>query len=468
MFANKKEALEYISAKNISAVDLKFVDLLGKWHHVTILSKQVNEALFEEGVGVDGSSIGFKGVEAGDMVIIPDCASAFIDPFWDNSTLSFICNIHDADSGEPFIYDPRTIARKTELFLEKLDLGESLWLPELEFYVFEDADFAVQKCSSYFFIKPLGKNHPPSIATITPKEHRAYHAVPPEDNFFNLREQIADKLVEAGINVKYHHHEVGVLGQMEIEIDFHPLLKTCDNIMLAKYFTKMVAYKNGMAATFMPKPFPDEPGNGMHFHQFLQKDGKSLFFGNEYANLSKLALQYTAGLLKHTPALLALTNPTTNSYKRLLPGFEAPTALFFGVAHRAATIRIPKYSDNSLKKRIEYRPSDATSNPYLAVPAMLLAGLNGISNKMDPQELGFGPISDNIDKWKPEELAKLNQIPSSLTEALFTLQNNHSFLTENGIFPNELIRIWVDLKSKEALELNKLTHPYEMVLYFDY
>ncbi|MBN1754579.1 type I glutamate--ammonia ligase [bacterium] len=468
MFNSPEGVLDYLSRKKIKGIDFKFSDLLGKWHHVTVPASTVKVPLLVEGIGIDGSSLpGFKGVEAGDMIIIPDLETGFEDPFWQDSTLSFICSIHEAESGKPFSLDPRSIALKTEDYTEQQDIGKSLWLPELEFYLLQEADFSVGKGYSHYSLESAGDHSQYSLPCGLLQNSNFYHQIPPADHFFNIRAEIVNLLESAAIPVKYHHHEAGAMGQMEIELDFMPLVKTCDAIMIAKYFVRMVARKNGLKATFMPKPFLDEPGNGLHFHQYLERNKKSLFYGNEYANLSKLALQYLAGLIVNTPSLLAFTNPSTNSFKRLVPGFEAPTRLFFGEAHRSATVRIPKYSNNPEKKRFEYRPGDATCNPYLAVSAMLLAGLQGIDQKMDPQAMGFGPVVENIDKWTRQKLDQLKSIPCSLESALQHLKMDNTFLTQNGMFSETLINTWIQLKTQDIDQLNKMPNPLEMTLYFD-
>lgn len=389
-----EKIFKLVEKEKIKEVDLKFCDLLGRWHHVTIPSELLTEELFEKGVGFDSSNFpGFRGVEEGDMSLIPDPETAFIDPFFGEKTLSLICYIADSESKTPFRKDPRYIAKKAEDYLLNNGIADkSVWGPEYEFYLFDNLEFSNSSMNTFFRINSLEArvDGNPEISWSI-KLKGGYHAIQPFDRYQGIREEIVKLLSEAGISIKYHHHEVGAPGQQEIEVGHQGLLKSGDWGMMIKYFVRNVAKKHGKAVSFLPKPIYNEAGNGLHFHQYLGKEGKSLFYDPDgFMGLSETGLYYIGGLLYHSQALSAFTNPSTNSYKRLIPGFEAPTRAFFDIANRTAAIRIPKHS-SPLTMRIEYRPPDATCNIYLAMSAQLLAGLDGIINKIDPISSGFGP-----------------------------------------------------------------------------
>jgi len=477
MFATAKEMISFIKDQNIRTIDLKFIGLFGTWHHISIPGKTLSERIFNEGVGFDAASIpGFKSLESGDMVLIPDPSAAFMDPFWDYTTLSVICTIHEADTKARYSRDPRNLAAKAEKVLINSGIADlSLWAPEFEFYIFDSVEFANNSHEARYSIYSEEadfnkidpeKNH---NGTAIPVEG-GYHIIPPQDKLYNIRAEIVKHLEDNSIPVYYHHHEVGQPGQSEIEVKTSPLLKMGDWSMMIKYFIKMTAALYGKTATFMPKPLFKTAGNGMHFHQHLFKKGKPLFFDAKgYAGLSKLALSYIAGILKHASALLALTNPSTNSYRRLIPGFEAPVNSIFSLANRSAAIRIPKYANEPDTKRIEFRPPDGTCNPYIAMSAMLLAGLDGIKKKLDPVKEGFGPFDDNIfDIPEEERKNKFKPLPATLKEALESLEKDNDFLTENGVFTKDLIDIWITYKlEKEYYEVRNRPHPYEMSLYYN-
>ena len=457
-----------IKRRGIKLVDLKFTDFLGRWHRLTVPASSADSKLFSVGLGFDGSNFaGLKTVELGDLSLVPDLSTGFVDPFSAAPTVCFICDIVEADSKNPFPRDPRHIARKAEAFLKKTGIADlSLWGPEFEYYVFDEVLVDTSNLSFGYEIAPCEGENKGSFGL---KTHGGYHALPPEDKLAGVRDRTVVLLEEAGIGIKYHHHEVGGHGQGEIEVKFAPLTRMGDIAMIVKYFVRMAADEAGMIATFMPKPIHNEAGNGMHFHQHLFKKGKPLFYSkNAYAGLSKTALQYIAGLLYHSPALLALTNPSTNSYKRLVPGFEAPVNSFFSLGNRSAAIRIPKYASSPEKKRIEYRPPDATGNIYLTMAAQLMAGIDGIRNKLDPKELGFGPFDVNVFEMTDKERGKIKALPRSLAEALHKLEKDNKFLLQGDVFDATMIEDWIALKfDKDVWPVRNRTHPLEVQLYLD-
>jgi glutamine synthetase len=473
MFQNFQQARAFVGEHKIEAVDLKFCDLWGRWHHLTIPASQFTDELMEQGVGFDGSSVGLKSVKSGDMVLIPDLASGFLDPFWDAPTLSLICTTFEADTHAAFPNDPRNVARRAEEYMRSSRLAdESRWGPEFEFYVFDSVRYesGVNRASYEVLSREADWNsaqeggHGHYIPM-----HGGYHAIPPKDQLFNLRQEISRRLEAMGVPVKYHHHEVGGPGQVEIETPMMGLIQSGDATMMIKYVAKMAAHLHGQTVTFMPKPLFGEAGSGMHFHQHLFKAGKNLFYAKDgYGALSREALWYVGGLLSHGAAILAFTNPSTNSYRRLVPGFEAPVNAFFSLGNRSAAVRIPKYANQPDTARIEFRPPDATGNVYLALSAMLMAGLDGIKNRIDPTEAGFGPIDANIFAWDDGQRAKIKSLPSSLNEALKALEADHDFLLAGDVFNEELIQQWVDFKrNQEYFPVRNRPHPYEMSLYFD-
>jgi glutamine synthetase len=466
-----------IDHHRIEMVDLKFSDLFGRWQHVTLPVSAFDPRTLEKGVAFDGASVpGFKPPAGADLVLIPDPATAQPDPFWEVPTLNILCHIAEADTGEWFSRDPRRIAvRAVESMRQEGIADDSLWLTELEFYVFNKVSYGSDINTSFYQIDSdeadwntakggeaqLGHNIP----------HRGgYHASLPLDRLHNLRSKMVKMIEQAGMPVRYHHHEVGGPGQCEIELTRQSLMKAADGTMWAKYIIKNLAIRSHHSPTFMPKPLYDEAGSGMHFHQNLLKDGRNLFYDERGEHgLSQLAHYYMGGLLQHGRALLALTNPSTNSYKRLVPGFEAPTLLFYGLANRSAAIRIPKYANTEAEKRIEFRPPDGTCNVYLAMAAQLLAGLDGIRKCIDPRKLGWGPINEDVRALRSEQLARILSVPTSLREALGALEEDHAFLTDSGVFPEDFVATWVDRKiALEADEVRNRPHPYEMTLYYDF
>ena len=454
MSADLERVLELIKEHDIEFLDLKTLDLVGRLHHITLpLREGTLQSVMEQGVGFDGSSFGFAKVENSDMVQKPDLATAQIDLFRDRPTLTCFTNVYltDADRSR-FPQDVRWVAQKAEDLLKDLDIADlTHWGPELEYYIFSNVEYDTRTSASYYNVEHAEEFF-----------QNAYHACSPFDLYDDFRDESCKLLEHAGIPVKYHHHEVGERGQQEIELLFEPLLKTADSIMLAKYILFSQAAANDLFITFMPKPMYQQAGSGLHVHQFLTKNGRNIFHEKgAYANFSELGLYYIGGLLKHAPALAAFTNPSTNSYKRLVPGFEAPVALTFSQANRSSCVRIPRYVFDPAETRMEYRPSDATANPYLMLAAMLMAGIDGIVNKIDPRKEGFGPFDTNVfDK------TDVHFLPRNLAEALDALERDNAWLQRDGVFPESLIRQWVKTKREEVHSISTMPHPFEYKMYF--
>jgi len=471
-----EDTLQFAREQEVEMVDLKFCDLFGRWHHLTIPVSQFDASVFTRGVAFDGSSVpGFKTLEAGDMVLIPDADTLLIDRFWQQKTMSFICSAYEADTLELFKNDPRNVAYRTEQFLRSTGIADqSLWSPEFEFYIFDNITYINDINLSCYQIDSVeadwntGADEEQNLGNKIPR-HGGYHAIPPLDNLYNLRAMMVKYIENIGVPVRYHHHEVGGPGQSEIEIHHHPLLKAGDVTMMVKYIIKMAANEHKKTVTFMPKPLYNEAGSGMHIHIQLRQQGRNLFYDEAgYAGLSETALYFIGGVLHHGSALLAFTNPSTISYKRLVPGFEAPVKAIFGLANRSAAIRIPKYANTAETKRIEFRPPDATCNIYLALSALLLAGIDGIKNRIDPVAQGFGPYDINIFDIPPAEKKKIRSLPTSLKEALDALRDDHEFLLAGDIFSETLIESWIDHKlNKEFNMVRSRPHPYEISLYYD-
>jgi glutamine synthetase len=471
MLTDWQQAQAFIRDKHYAMVDLKFSDLAGRWHHVTVPASQFGEALMRDGVGFDASSIGLKPVKAGDMVLLPDLSTAFEDPFWEAPTLSFVASAYEADTKRAFPRDPRNIAKRAEDYMREVGIADkSLWGPEYEFYVFDSVAFENEVNAASYRVDSREADWQSSRGGhghLIPR-HGGYHVIPPKDQLYNLRSEMSMILAELGVEVKYHHHEVGGPGQCEIETPMMELVRTGDVTQTVKYVSKMVAHRHNQTATFMPKPLYGEAGSGMHFHQHLFKNSQNVFYcADGYGKLSQEAMWYIGGLLQHGAALLALTNPSTNSYRRLVPGFEAPVNAFFSLGNRSAAVRVPKYADQPETARIEFRPPDATCNIYLALAAQLLAGLDGICQRMDPRELGFGPIDQNIFSWTEEQRKAIKPLPRSLQEALEALERDHEFLLQGGVFDEGQITEWIRVKYEEDYAVRNRPHPYEMELYFD-
>jgi glutamine synthetase len=471
VFASVAEALKYIKDNQVAMVDLKIVGLLGQWMHLTIPARQFSQKHFEEGVGYDGSSgSGFTRIESGDVNARPQPDTGFLDPFWEKPTLSFLCDTITADTHEAFPSDPRTIANRAVAYMRSTGIAdEALMGPEFEFHILDRLDITNEPYRTTVNIQC--SEITPDGATPPIPHKGGYFRVPPAEHFHDLRSEIALTLEAMGIAVRYHHHEVGASGQCEIEVNLAPLVRAADQAQIIKYVVKNLARKHGRLATFMPKPIFGEAGNGMHVHQRLTKDGRPLFFDERrrnYANLSDLALQYVMGLLKHGAAMTALTNPSTNSYKRLVEGYEAPVNLFFSLANRSAAIRVPKYAVSPDDKRIEYRPPDFTGNVYLSLAAMLMAGIDGVQSQVDVQASNFGPFDVDISKQNGDFRSRIAALPHSLADALEALRQDHDYLLKGNVFGAAFVTGWIESKrERDVREVNLRPHPYEYQLYLD-
>jgi glutamine synthetase len=469
-----KEVLTLIREKQVKCVDLRFVDFPGTWQHVTTPATNIEESTFEEGVGFDGSSIrGWQAINESDMLMMPDPGTAFIDPFFKDTTLVMTCSIKDPLTHQDYSRDPRFIARKSINYMQSSGVADTAYFgPELEFFVFDSlevdqgANFSYHRVDSSEGIWNSGKAGTPENPNLGYKiRHKeGYYPVPPTDTLQDLRAEIMLKLIDAGIPIELNHHEVASGGQGEIGMKFSPLIQMADKVMIYKYMVKNVAKKWGKCATFMPKPLFNDNGTGMHVHTSLWKGGANLFAGSGYAGFSETGLYAIGGLLKHAPSICAFSNPTTNSYKRLVPGFEAPVNLAYSQRNRSASIRIPMYSANPKAKRLEFRCPDPSSNPYLTFSVMLMAMLDGIKNKIKPGE----PLDKDIYDLEPEELSKVPKAPGSLDEALGNLERDHDFLLQGDVFTKDVIKGWLAYKrTKEVDPMRLRPHPYEFFLYFD-
>ncbi|MDH6059169.1 type I glutamate--ammonia ligase [Chrysosporum bergii ANA360D] len=466
-----KEVLKMIQDQNIQMIDLKFIDIIGTWQHLTVYHNQIDESSFSDGVPFDGSSIrGWKSINESDMMMVLDANTAWIDPFMKEPTLSIICSIKEPRTGEWYSRCPRVIGQKAIDYLVSTGIGDTAFLgPEAEFFIFDDVRFDQNAHEAYYHVDSVegrwnsGRKESPNLG-YKPRFKEGYFPVPPTDTFQDMRTEMLLIMRDCGVPIEKQHHEVATGGQCELGFRFGKLIEAADWLMTYKYVIKNVAKKYGKTVTFMPKPIFGDNGSGMHCHQSIWKDGKPLFAGDKYAGLSELGLYYIGGILKHAPALLAITNPTTNSYKRLVPGYEAPVNLAYSQGNRSASVRIPLSGDNPKAKRLEFRCPDATSNPYLAFAAMLCAGIDGIKNKIHPGE----PLDKNIYELSPEELAKVPSTPGSLELALEALEKDHAFLTETGVFSEDFIQNWIDYKlANEVKQMQLRPHPYEFYLYYD-
>ena len=465
-----KSVLELAKKRAAKMVDVKFVDTFGTWQHFSCPISELTEESFTEGLGFDGSSIrGWKSIEASDMLAMPDPNTAFMDPFCAVPTLSLTCTISETGTKETYTRDPRGIAQRGEKYLLSTGLADAaVFGPEAEFFIFDSVQFDAKSNGTFYSVDSeeaiwnSGRDEAPNLGNkIRHKE--GYFPVAPLDTQQDIRTEMCLVMEELGMKIERQHHEVATGGQAEIDFRFDTLVRTADNMMIYKYVVKNIARKHGKTATFMPKPLFGDNGSGMHTHQSLWKNGKPLFAGKEYAGLSQMALYYIGGMLKHAKALCALCSPTTNSYKRLVPGYEAPVNLAYSARNRSAAIRIPTYSENPKTRRIEYRPPDPAANPYLCYTALLMAGLDGVLNKMEPGE----PMDKNMYDLPPEALKKVPQVPSSLTEALDHLQKDHGFLLKGNVFTSDFLEMWVETKRKESDALRLRPHPYEFHLYYD-
>lgn len=465
------KVIKMIKDHSVRVVDLKFTDLLGQWQHFSVTATEFSGDIFEEGIGFDGSSIrGFQKIHESDMLLFPDPDSAFIDPFTAAPTLSLICDIADPITHESYSRDPRHIAKKAEAYLKNTGIADSTFFgPEPEFFILDHVRFDQSNHFGFYYLDSeegfwnSGANGEKNLGH-KPRFKEGYFPAAPIDSLQDLRTDMVLTLEAVGIPVEVHHHEVATAGQTEIDMRRDTLTKMADNYLVYKYITKNVAKKHGKTVTFMPKPIFGDNGSGMHVHQSLWKGGKPLFAGNGYAGLSEMAMYYIGGLLKHAPALCAITNPTTNSYKRLVPGFEAPVNLAYSQRNRSASVRIPMYSSNPKAKRIEFRCPDPTCNPYIGFAALLMAGLDGIINKIDPGK----PLDKDIYDMTPEQLRDVPSTPGSLDEALKALENDHEFLLRGDVFTEDLIETWIEYKTtKEVKPMQLRPHPYEFMLYYD-
>ena len=483
MVQTSKDVLKFAKENKVEAVDLKFLDLLGTWQHFTIPTSELDEGLFEEGSGFDGSSIrGWKAINNSDMLAVPDPGSARLDPFTELPTLSLLCNIVDPITKEDYSRDPRNIARKAEAYLKQTGVGDVAYFgPEPEFFVFDEVRYEQNQHTGYYTIDSAegqwntGRSSDPTNDRsgrivegknlgYKPRYKEGYFPVPPTDTQQDIRGEMVREMEKVGIRVEKHHHEVATAGQAEIDMRFLPLTAMGDALMWYKYIVKNVARRHGKTATFMPKPIFGDNGSGMHTHQSIWKGEKPLFAGDRYGGMSELAMHYIAGILKHAPAIAAFTNPTVNSYHRLVPGFEAPVNLAFSARNRSAAVRIPMYSPSPKAKRIEVRFPDPTCNGYIAFAVMLMAGLDGIERRLAPGD----PLDKDIYALTPEELKDVPSMPGSLDEAINALKKDHDFLLKGDVFTEDVIETWIEYKTQNEINAVRLRpHPYEFVLYYD-
>ncbi len=464
------DVLRFAKDNDARVLDLRFADLPGLWQHVSYPITMLQEDSFEDGFGFDGSSIrGWQAISESDMLIMPDSNSVFMDPFTDVPTLVIICNIVDPITKQHYERDPRWIAQKAEKYMAMTGVGDTAFFgAEAEFFIFDNIRFDQSHHYGFYYIDAeegrWNSGRAENNLGYRPRYKEGYFPVPPTDHHMNIRTEMVEVMLQCDIDVECHHHEVATGGQCEIDQRFDSLVKSADNMMLYKNIVRNVAFNHGRTVTFMPKPLWNDNGSGMHTHQSIWKDGEPLFAGDQYAGLSELALHYIGGLLKHSPALAAFVAPTTNSYKRLVPGFEAPVNLAYSRRNRSAACRIPMYSASPKSKRVELRFPDPSCNPYLAFSAMLMAGLDGIQNKIDPGE----PLDKDIYDLSPEELRNVPALPTSLEGALDALEADHDFLTQNDVFTEELIQSYIEYKrSAEVDAIRQRPHPYEFSLYYD-
>ncbi len=463
--------LKFIKTNGIKFVDLKFMDFPGQWQHFTVPVTQLDADSFEDGFGFDGSSIrGWKAINESDMLIIPDPNTMFVDTFVQVPTISLICDVYEPATKEKYSRCPRSISQKAAAYLNSTGIADTVYYgPEAEFFVFDDVRFDSKPNGSFYFVDSnegrwnSGREEEPNLG-YKPRYKEGYFPVPPTDSLMDLRNEMVVNLLNAGIDVEAQHHEVASGGQCEIDLRFQPLVKAADQLLLFKYIVKNTAKKNNKTVTYMPKPVFGDNGSGMHVHTSLWKKGKPLFAGSGYAGLSETGLYFIGGILKHAASLLAFTNPTTNSYKRLVPGFEAPVNLAYSQRNRSASVRIPMYSSSPKSKRVEFRCPDPSCNPYLAFSAMLMAGLDGVINRIDPGE----PLDKDIYDLSPEELKDVPSTPGSLSEALKALANDHEYLMKGDVFTEDVIETWIKYKTdKEIKPMALQPHPYEFNLYYD-
>ena len=473
MFSSADEVLNFIAEENVEFIDVRFCDLPGTMQHFTVPAQSFDADVFTDGRMFDGSSIrGFQQIHESDMLLLPDPTTAVLDPFRQHKTLNLTFFVHDPLTGAPYTRDPRNIARKAQDYLVGSGIADtSFFGPEAEFYIFDSARFATGPNEGYYFIDSIegawnsGRDEDGANLAYKPGYKSGYFPVPPMDHLTDLRSEMVKNLIASGIPTEMQHHEVGTAGQAEIDIVFSPLLQMADKLMLYKYIIKSTARAAGKTVTFMPKPLFGDNGNGMHCHQSLWKDGAPLFYDEVgYGGLSDVGRWYVGGLLKHAPSLLAFTNPTVNSYHRLVPGFEAPISLVYSSRNRSASVRIPITGSNPKAKRVETRFPDPSANPYLAFSALMLAGLDGVKNKIEPA----APIDKDIYELPPDEMAEIDQVPTSLGAVLDALEADHEFLTQGNVFTPDLIETWIDYKRvNEIAPVQLRPHPHEFELYYD-
>jgi len=468
---NAKQVLELMKKSGVKIVDMRFCDFVGAWQHFSVPAHTITASTFEEGLGFDGSSIrGWKSIHESDMLVIPDPATAFLDPFTVHPTMIFVCAVKDPVTREDYRRAPRDVASRCEAYVRSTGLADSAFFgPEVEFFVFDDVRYDQDSHSAFYFLDSeegawnTGREEQPNLAyKIRHKE--GYFPVPPSDKLQDLRSEMLLTLEEIGVEMECQHHEVATAGQCEIDMRFDRLVRMADKVMMYKYVLRNVAARHGKTVTFMPKPLFGDNGTGMHCHFSLWKDGKPLFAGEEYGGLSEMALHAIGGILKHARALNAFTNPTTNSYKRLVPGFEAPINLAYSGRNRSASVRIPMLSPSPAQKRFEIRFPDPSSNPYFAFSALCMAAMDGILNKIDPGE----PLDKDIYDLPPEELKKVPRASGSLEEALDALEKDHAFLLKGDVFNKDIVQTWIQYKrTREVDQLRIRPHPYEFAMYFD-
>jgi glutamine synthetase len=467
------DIMQLVQGEEIEVIDFRFCDLPGLMQHFSVPSHELSEEAFEDGYGFDGSSIrGFQEIQESDMLLIPDPNTAVIDPFRPHKTLNINCFVKDPVTGESYSRDPRYVAKKAEDYLRGTGLADTAYFgPEAEFYIFDSVRFDQNQFSSYHYLNSVegawnsGAEEGGANLGYKPRYKEGYFPVSPTDHYQDLRSEMVRVLEQCGIHIEVQHHEVGTAGQAEIDMRFDSMLRMADKVMLYKYVVKNVAWAAGKSVTFMPKPIFQDNGSGMHVHQSLWKGGEPLFFDETgYAGLSDMARWYIGGLLKHTPAVLAFAAPTTNSYKRLVPGYEAPVNLVYSQRNRSASVRIPLYSKSPKAKRLEYRCPDPSCNPYLAFSAMLMAGLDGIQNRIEPPK----PLDKDLYDLPPDELAQVPQVPGSLDEALSALEADHKFMLAGDVFTQDVIDTWIDYKRSHEIDAVRLRpHPWEFQLYYD-
>ncbi|MGD9559916.1 MAG: type I glutamate--ammonia ligase [Oscillospiraceae bacterium] len=475
MFQTIQQAQAYCSENGIKMADFMMIDLNGRWRHLTMPIERLTEKTLKHGIGFDGSNYGFAPVEKSDMVFVPDLASAYVDDYAEVPTLAMIGDVFviELPENRRFDQDPRNVAFHAQEYMKQTGIADEMRIgPEFEFHVFDHVSYEVKpSCSKYRIDTEQAEwntgDEGHNLGYKMPLKG-GYHMAPPMDKLSGFRSRVCMLMEEQGILVKYHHHEVGGPGQLEIEVEFGTMLEMADKTMMAKYLIKNTAIAENKTATFMPKPIFAEAGNGLHVHMHLFKDGQPLFYDEKgYSQLSDTALYFIGGLLTHARALCAFTNPSTNSYKRLVPGYEAPVTIGYATSNRSSVIRIPAYAKDPMDKRFELRSPDGTCNPYYAYAAMLMAGLDGVQKKIDPHKEGYGPYDFNLYTLSEEEQKAIRQLPRSLDEALDALEADHDFLTAGGVFPQQLINIWIKNKRADAARYNQLPQPVEFEMYYD-